>query len=443
LQAYAAERPAAELLRAPDRDALAQLIRQQLERFCFDFSCALGTIEGVTFHSSRWQAEQAAQTEAATRVAQLEARAQVEQATKAALDRRLEDLGSILERMQSLAAGSQDVGMEALLRALAPSERGRLFEHLWRIMPNRAATEFVAVVAGQACRLLAPRAPHDVRREWSLPEWLGALRSVRFESERDRLLIGAATGVWLVDPSGDTEPQAYAVARADTRPRTGFNSAVLSGGALYGAHSQLGLWRWPLDQPDAGARLVDPEQRGARAVRSVTADGDAVICGIDRDLVRVADDGSVAVLAQVADTIQALAVTARHWVVGTSDGRLLRIDRSTRTPKLVFETHAPIESITARRWQDLDELVIPAGKRGLLGIYGQEGWNTNLLSRNDGVRRATASDDLIVAMTPARDRLWLLHEQAASEPADVPIAQEFGNSIQDFCVITKRIESDA
>jgi hypothetical protein len=86
--------------------------------------------------------------------------------------------------------------------------------------------------------------------------------------------------------------------------------------------------------------------------------------------------------------------------------------------------------------------LVPAGRRGVVGLFGQEAWNAVLMQPDAGARRVAASDDLLVALSPARDRLILCRqdETETSGRTSVPVAQWLGHSIQDMAVITRNNE---
>ena len=95
-----------------------------------------------------------------------------------------------------------------------------------------------------------------------------------------------------------------------------------------------------------------------------------------------------------------------------------------------------VESIHPRRWNDLVELVIPAGKHGVSGVFDELRATVTLFETPQPVRRAWACDDLIVALNAARDRLFVLSAAARDRRgADILVARETGHTIQDACIV--------
>jgi hypothetical protein len=445
LERLCAGRAAAELVGGLPLDEVTMLLRAALEAVLFETGCELEQVTAARFESASFDAAQAAQQDAAVRVARYAARAEVDRAARAALDRRLADVAAVLERLQGLADEQRGASLEQLLSGLGPEQRGRLFEHLWRVMPTRVAAHRVAVVAGPRCVLLDPEHPDGIAGEVTVPESLGALRSVDYDAVAERLLIGAARGVWVVDRRGDVPAQAFEVTTA-TAPRTGFNGAVVAGDTLYATHSQFGLWRWRLDAPEAGSGLLEPAARAAKTVRSpcVAADGATIFFGVDESLVAWrTEDERLEDVYRFATAIQSVAVAGERVFIGTSGGSLWELSADGSAPaRILFETSAALESAVVRSWPGIDELLVPAGRRGVVGLFGREAWNAVLLRPDAGARRVAASDDLLVALSPARDRLILSRQNDTETVGQlvVPVAQWLGHSIQDMAVITRQHE---
>src|SRR5690606_25874586 len=89
-----------------------------------------------------------------------------------------------------------------LLQAFGPAERGQMYAALWKLIPTARRTRYVAAVSGQELLLFDPADLQRPARRHHLPETLGALRSVSMDArsrELGVLLVGAATGVYVVD----------------------------------------------------------------------------------------------------------------------------------------------------------------------------------------------------------------------------------------------------
>ena len=244
-------------------------LREQLKQFLFASGATLEHVAASKFTSTSLTRQEALERETAAGVARIEARDMVQQAALAATNRRLDSLGDVLAKLKSAAAGDEHMQWHDLLPSLSPAERGKLLENLWRITPDAQTAVAVVAVAGSECLWLAPASPDGITKRVTLNDDLGGLRSVTYDSQDARLLVGAARGVWLLDAATGDVCGRFEV--PDVQPRTGFNSAIACGGRLYAAHSQLGCWSWPLDKPGDARCILSPVERVPRTVRAVTA----------------------------------------------------------------------------------------------------------------------------------------------------------------------------
>ncbi|TWT42022.1 hypothetical protein RAS1_31490 [Phycisphaerae bacterium RAS1] len=454
---FVRERPADALLRDDHRAALLTTVQEESRRFLFESGLTLDSVNVLSFSSESVAQRQQLAQQTSQRVEHIRARQMVEQAAIAAAQRRLEDMGGLLTKLRAAADQNSGGQWRELLPALAPAERGRLLESLWRITPDRRVCSAVAVVTPSECAWLDPRRPQEILRKLELPRQLGGLRSLSFDERREALLIGAAAGVWIVSAITGEALAALRIPVSATAA-TGVNSAVAVGDAVFATHSQFGCWRWMLGdaQPAAGTGagrdpLSDPSDephpiyvpsRDVRAVRSVRViDDNRILFSVDDALHMCATDGRLLRRFDLAGSpIHAAVASGDDVFVGTEKGLLLR--ESLAAPleawEVLYRGHQPVESITLRRWSDLIELAVPAGEQGVVGVFAGEDLVTRLATAAWPVRRAWACDDAIVALSTARDRLMVLHaDQPERRGTDISIARMLGAAAQDVCLVTR------
>jgi hypothetical protein len=439
LRDFIRQQPAARLVHDDLRDELLAHLQNAMQRFAFAAGMTLERLPTLAFTSPGFTRHEALQRETAARVAGIESRALVEQAALAATQRRLDDLGGVLAKLEAVAAGDEGMQWRDLLPALAPAERGKLLENLWRLTPDRQIATAVVVVAGQECIWLAPEDPTQIVRRLALPDDLGGLRSATICPQRDELLVGAATGVWVLGAADGAIRNQFAVP-AGGRPRTGFNAAAITADKLFATHSQLGAWCWPLAEPDRAEVRLQPAGGAPRTIRAATAtaDGRVAVAADNRVHLLAAGPEWDEVLPAAPGVIQCLAADGSTLYAGTADGELLslRLDGADNWVR-IHRLSAALESIQPRRWNDLLELVIPAGTVGVCGIYAEEGVVARLMDTPVAVRRAWACDDLLVALSDYRDRLIVMRGDAADRLGrDVPIGRMLGHSVQDACIVS-------
>lgn len=444
LQAAIRARAAAELVRVDIRDDLADRLRNELSKLLFSSGAVLERLGRVAFRSESYERQAALERSTSQRLRELEARGRVEQAALAAAQHRLGGLGEILEKLQAAASADEQLAWHDLLPTLTPGERGRLLENLWRLTPNRTTATAIVAVAGRECLWLDIHNPAHIARRVTLPDDLGGLRCVGYDANAHDLLIGAALGVWRLDAETGDQRGRYAVPDRDM-PRTGFNAVALHGEHIYATHSQLGAWRWNLAEHEAPFALLEPAAGVPRTVRAVTTDAHGRVLLATDDRVRAFDQEGQTLWqsAPAGDAIHCIAPLDDDVYIGTSAGSLLRTSLIAPGEWIaVHRAFGVVESIAARRWDDLIELVIPAGRQGVTGVYATEGIVSRLLDAEMGIRRTWACDDTLLALTSQRDRLLVLGGDLPERTGvEIPLARLTGHSVQDACLITKQTSS--
>ncbi len=459
MRQFVREQSAEKLVREDTRDELLAALCEQLKKFAFETGMELDRIAGLEFTSKSFERQASLKRETRQRVERIKSAEMVDAAALAATKRRLGDLGNILEQLKSASGGDEKTQWHQLLPALSPADRGKLLENLWRITPNRHVAAAIVVVVGNECLWLDPGDPERIRRRVTLADDLGGLRSVTFSPSRNLLLIGAASGVWALDADSGEVAAKFEVPDVEP-PRTGFNAAVTAGDRLYATSSQLGCWSWPLSNvgdadsdvaagasPAVDSRecppkpILVPEGGVPKRIRAVVATDDGRVLFAADDCVQVyqPDTDELGVLSAAEDVIHCMAVLEDKLFVGTGTGKLFHVDLNHPDDWwLVQQMTATIESVQPRRWTDLIELVVPAGPRGISGIYDGEGVVTRLLDSATPIRRAWACDDVVVGLNQLRDRLVVMNANLPERTGrEAKIAQMTGQSIQDACLVTR------
>ncbi len=439
LRSFVHAQPAETLVHGDPRDALLANLRDALQKFLFSAGLDLERLGRVSFTSGTLAEHEARERDTARRLHEVEARQRVAQAALAATHKRLDGLGEIMAKLRAAAAGDDSLQWRDLLPTLTPGERGRLLENLWRLTPNRTTARAVVAVVGNECVWLDPAQPGEIRRQVDLPDDLGGLRSVAFDG-RGSLLVGAALGVWRVEAASGAVQTRYAVPDA-AMPRTGFNASCVVGDRLYATHSQLGAWSWALDEPQDASALLTPAAGVPRTIRAVTPDARGRILFATDDRVRAfdADGGEVWQSAAADSSIHCVAPLEDTLYIGTAGGTLLRVGLERPAPWIsVHRILGAVESLAARRWDDLVELVLPAAGDGVVGVYGEEGIVSRLLEAPVPVRRVWACDDTLVALSETRDRLIVLAGDCPERTGrEALLARALGRPIQDACLVSE------
>lgn len=439
LRMHVRSQPAERLVREDTRGEFLEALRAQLARFCFETGASIEQVARLACTSRTLAAHEALRRESEERLERIKARETIEQAALAATHKRLGELSGVLEKLKAAASDRDSMRWHDLLPSLSPAERGRLLENLWRISPDRHTTTAIAVVAGSECVWLDPLVPERAQRRVTIASDLGGLRSVSFDGKRNCLLVGAASGVWALDANNGTVQARFAVPGSPS-PKTGFNSAAYAGERLYATHSQLGVWSWPSGASSAPTCLLEPVGGVPKTLRAVTPTTDGRVLFAADDCVQIYNpaDESLGVLVAADDTIHALAVDGNDLYIGTGAGKILMVAMNQPDDCWsVYRASTPIESIAVRRWNDLVELVVPAGGQGVLSIYSQQNVISRVLDGVHSLRRVWAADDIVVGLNDRRDRLMVMNSNSPERSSrEVSLARLLGSSIQDACLIS-------
>ena len=438
LRQFIQSRSAEQLIHEEQRDELSQTLRDALKRLAFETGLEIDRAGKIRFSSEMYEQRSARDRETQRRVERLQAAQLVEEAALAATKRRLGDLGQILEQLKSAASGDEKHRWHQLLPALSPADRSKLLENLWRLTPDRHVAESIVVLADRECLWLDPANPQKIARRREIPADLGGMRSIAFAPESHQLIVGAATGVWMLDATAGDVVNQYTVPYAP-HTRTGFNAAVVLHDRLYATNSQLGCWSWSLSDPTDSLAILQPENNIPKRIRAAVVIDDGRVLFSADDCVHAFNpaDSQLVVLSAGPDVIHALAAIESTLFVSTADGKLFWVDLNNADDWwVVHQAREPIETIQPRRWMDLIELVIPLGKHGVAGVYDTEGVKTTLLESATPIRRVWACDDLVVGMNSLRDRLIVMNANLPERTGrEAKIAQLTGHEIQDACIV--------
>jgi len=475
LAKLAAEQDAAALVDARTSDAVSTALADAVEPACFAAGLVLERRPTARFESSALRQVQQVQQTANARRAEHEAARQLDEALQKARTEHVDQLASLLTRLNELAAASPDVKLPDLLRTFSEGQRGQLYEALFATEEPTTRTQWLVVAAAEELLFFDPQALDSPSRRLKIDGEAGAARSVQMgtlpqeiplpsrgegrvggeseESEhptltpthslegRGSLLVGAATGVYLW-PIDLSTPEVTFLVSGASRIRGGFNAAVLAGDRLFATHSELGIHEWDLGEPTSGKPRFASMTAGAKAVRDVEFfDGD-LYCSIDDRIIRWpvddATDRPRHIYTGSDSLITALCPTADGLFAGNSDGDILQWPggRDTEPEVLCRGQKRAAESIWLLSSHGVRRLIFTDTSHRVHAKVLGDSFECNYEAGGQTLRRVEVAPDLIVATTELRDRLICWKPGNPEKPfATVALASLTGRSVQDVCLV--------
>ena len=388
-------------------------------------------------------------------------RQRIDQMQRSLAERRAEDqLGhfqraaQLLKQFDELRRTAPGIAPAELLRQISPSDQGPLLQMLLLARGRNTAPSTLWAVAGNSLvrTQTAPSSDGVSRTAQSqltkLPDALGPLRSVRIAQRDGRavLLIGARSGVMVLDPARSDAPATYA---DSVTSNLGFNRAVLWGDEIWACHGEAGLVCWEAGQGAAPSVTIRPAELPVPMPTAPAAASSAMTTGLSlspgaslpgvRNL-QVLDeqrlifscrhtvlaygrDGRITALASDhrCDVVAILPVGDRVLVVH-EDGLVAIRDRSSLSPLSQSRPAGRVVSAAIMPWLGGWRLLLASADGPVFCVAPEDPLVTQYRSAYRGIRSIVAAEDLVAGISPDRQRLVLWDAWEPARPAcEVPI----------------------
>ena len=451
---FAEKRPAADLVDGKDREAASALMAERLHAVLFPAGLISHQAPLTQFECSAFAEVRRERAEVARLRDKQAAHLQLQNAVAEARRQHLSHLEALLAQLQTLSDKTPTVGVADLIRTFAEPQRGQLYAALWNLLPGEEKTQWIVTVAGMELLCFDPTLPDAPARRVRIDGAAGALRSVRVHRQPDDgkviLLVGAARGVYEVDVDDLRVGREHVFAPSGGRElHGGVNAAATTGHHCFGTHSEAGLIRWvslgvegevpwadfPLAELTAGAKAV----RGAQVLRGqLVLSVDKHVLACPADAVTPANtqrfEGGIARITAVhaiGDDLFAADEVGDLWqwaLASPGKGQCLRRGEGS-----------PVESLQRIIAGGLPHLVFAERRATALQLIPLgDTFVCRYETGDDTVRRAAVSEDLLVAMNEARDRLLCWRPGEPREPfTTINVAAQCSHSIQDLCLVTE------
>ncbi len=446
VERFVRSRGAAHLAEGAEISELREALQTVLEAPLFQSGFRFIDLRGVVIESKSYRQLQRRQVQLEREQQQQGLRTRLRRAVEEAQNERLAHLQTLLTRLKSLADDSPQADLGELLKTFEASQRGELYEALWSESEPQRTTQWLVVVCGSSLLYFDPvdfgQPVHCVELETPI----GSLRSICHCLSADNtsvLLIGAARGGLIVHAeSGDILGTYPTEAPAGRQIHGGFNSVALAGDYVFGAHSELGVWRWEVDNPEVATAMLVETTAGAGTVRQIQFVDGRVFVAIDNRVESIlpGDDSAAMTHGASPAAITALLCCAGRIYAGSTTGEVLcwRSDAPEGAETLHRGNGRAVESLGKVSTNGVQRLFFTDTSSAVHAQVIGDTFGCRYQAGGQTIRRAEFAADWIVGTNETRDRLfcWPTGEPSAS-PTVLAVGQITGRSIQDVCLVPR------
>jgi hypothetical protein len=349
---------------------------------------------------------------------------QEEQRRAAAQTQRLSRASAWFKDFKELRAEAPELPAEKILQRIAsadPAEQAELLRSLLMSAAKEGERQVLWAVAGphlikiesdDADSIASPRS-----QLFSPPEALGPFRSVQGDrlDGKQYLLIGARSGVLLIDPQSPTDATLYT--DSGTASSLGFNAAKIAGGKIWATHGEAGLVAWDIAQPDKPALTIRPAA-GMSPRNLTTLDDARLLFTSDTRVFECSADGAIRPLdGGGGSTILAVLPDQTSLLIVCEDGQLHRRDRATLTIQSRARRSSRITAAGSLPWLGGTRLLLATETSSVLCVGMDDELVTQYASPHTGLRQTAAALDRVAAVSADRQRIILWPSWDGRQPA--------------------------
>jgi hypothetical protein len=336
----------------------------------------------------------------------------------------------MLKQFQALRDATPGLSPGQILDRVNPADRGSMLETLLLATSSGGERELWAVAGPNLVRI-NPRVEPPTTQLIPLPTHLGPLRSVQPTeiNGRNRLLIGAQTGVFLFDVAARDEIVEYADAEI-TSP-LGFNSVVRMNDLIFATHAEAGLVAWRGDEKQPAFAIRPQEQRPANAT---ALDEQRVIYSAGGNVFIADSDGKVLPVSNGGEAVMFIAVEDDHVLIVRATGLVEQLDRASFQRTASAKRAGDICSAGLLPWLGSTRLLLATEDGPVQCIGTDDPLVTQYASPHRGLRAVAAAADTVAGVSGDRQRLVLWKSWDGRKPfAEIHLAGIARHRVADVC----------
>jgi hypothetical protein len=248
-----------------------------------------------------------------------------------------------------------------------------------------------------------------------LPTDLGPLRSEQAGEISSTLLVGAQSGVMLVDPQNPSDARRYAD-RAIASP-LGFNSVITAAGMIWATHAEAGVVAWNLDDREKPAFSLRPQSSSDAPRNAVAVDDAYVLYSAGGLLLRANPDGSTASVVAAPSAVVFIHVDNDRIAVVRADGSIDHLDRATLARTNTTRHCGETIAAAPLPWLGTTRLLLATAEGPVCCLGFDDPLVTQYASAHRGLRAIAACGDLVAGLSADRQRIILWKSWDGRAPA--------------------------
>jgi hypothetical protein len=339
----------------------------------------------------------------------------------------------LLKRFDDLRGASPALSVGRVLDAVGDADRGATLQTLlMAAAPQAGGTATLWAVGGME---LARIGAGGAVESYELPSDVGPPRSLQAgEWEGQPVwLIGCRAGVQIV---GALDQRVIATLhdREITSPR-GFGAVVLRDGVVTACHSEGGLVRWRIEQPDAPSWTRRPTN-GEQPRNLCELEPSRLAYSSLENLFILNGEAHVASAAEAQQAIVALLAHDRDLFVVRADGDVVRKDRVTLETRSRARQCGSIRAAALLPWVGGVRLLLATEDGPVCCVGTEDSLVTQYVSPHRLVALA-ATNGLIAGVSADRQRMVVWNSWDARQPAaEINVTAKTRHRIADVAFAT-------
>ncbi len=347
-------------------------------------------------------------------------RERLEQMQRTAAERRSADqvghfarAAELLTQWEGLARSVPSITPGKVLQQLAPGDRGAMLDTLMMASGGAAHPPALWAVAGPYLVRADVSVDNPAPELTELPTAAGPLRSVRHED--GRLLVGARSGVLVVDPARPAAAAAYLFPALSSDH--GFTAATLAGNTLRAVHRDGGVVTWTLGSPAEPASVLSPVALGGNPLHPVRRPDGTCAFAVGERVLKVDAAGHVTPVHTAPGPVVAVLAAADHLVIVSDDGTVALLDAASLDKLGTTQPAGRAAGAALLPWFNTYRLLLATADGPVACVGLEDQLSTTFAGGPVGVRSVCASAARVAALPPDRQRIVVWNAWDGRRPA--------------------------